>query len=290
VASVRIPFYETYPFADPLGADRPAAVRYLRAAAKWARQNGFIDRAYVYVIDEPDDSRGGEVRELHELVHEAAPDLKLLVTREPGAAQFRGSVDIWVANISPTKFRVANVAPAIKAGQQVWWYPSITTWQPQPSMFIDDTRPGPRALGWLSWRYGVQGILYWSATHWHEVDDPYTDPATYKETDVVGNGDGVLLYPGATVGHKGQPSRSVRLLELRDGIEDHDLLTLASCHGTSLDRAKLQRVVGVVAPSMTNIAPTPAGVQALRATAFDILDRAVKAKRYVAGTTAPACS
>ncbi|MCW2956285.1 MAG: uncharacterized protein JWO69_1154, partial [Thermoleophilia bacterium] len=52
VASVRLPFYMTYPFADPLGADRAAAVRYLRASAAWARRIGVLERAYVYAIDE----------------------------------------------------------------------------------------------------------------------------------------------------------------------------------------------------------------------------------------------
>ncbi|MBC7460912.1 MAG: DUF4091 domain-containing protein [Thermoleophilia bacterium] len=290
VASVRIPFYMTYPFGDPLGADRPRALAYLRGAAAWARANDLLDRAYVYAIDEPDTARVGEVRELHELVHEADPKLRLLVTRERSAKEFAGVVDIWTPNISAGRFRVADVVAAKRAGQSTWWYPSITTWQPQPSMFIDDVRPAPRALGWLSWRYGVEGLLYWSATHWHDVEDPYRDPATYRETDVVGNGDGVLLYPGAPVGQRGVPSRSVRLLELRDGIEDHDLLTLAACHGTAAERLRLTRIAAVVAPSMTSIAPTDAQVAALRDAAFDTLDRAAAAKRYDAASTKPACA
>ncbi|MCW2950052.1 MAG: uncharacterized protein JWN41_1065 [Thermoleophilia bacterium] len=290
VASVRIPFYATYPFAHPLDADRAAAIRYLRGAAAWARKHGMLDRAYVYVIDEPDVSRAGEVRELYELVHAADPALKLLVTREFGSRPFRGSVDIWTPNISRTTFRAADVAAAARAGQSTWWYPSITTWQPLPTMFIDDVRPSPRALGWLAWRYHVKGILYWTATHWQEVDDPYRQPATFHTSDSVGNGDGLLLYPGATVGHAGHPSRSVRLLELRDGIDDHDLLTLASCAGTAIDRAKLQRVTALVAPSMTSVAPSPAAVQALRATAFDVLTRAARKHRYQPESTADACS
>ncbi|MCW2971865.1 MAG: uncharacterized protein JWN72_138 [Thermoleophilia bacterium] len=290
VASVRIPFYMTYPFDDPLGADRPRALAYLRGAAKWARANGLFDRAYVYAIDEPDTARAGEVRELHELVHEADPKLRLLVTRERSAKEFAGVVDIWTPNISAGRFRVADVVAARRAGQSTWWYPSITTWQPQPSMFIDDVRPAPRALGWLAWRYGVEGLLYWSATHWHDVDDPYRDPATYRETDVVGNGDGVLLYPGAPVGHPGTPSRSVRLLQLRDGIEDHDLLTLAACNGTAAQRVRLTRMATVVAPSMTSIAPTDANVGALRELGFDVLESAAKAGRYDPESTAPACA
>lgn len=279
VASVRIPFYMDYPFEDPLGRDRPRAVAYLRAAAAWARRNGWDGRAYVFAIDEPDESRAGEVRELHELVHEADPELPLLVTREASAREFRGVVDIWAPNISPTRFRAADVIRERRAGRATWWYPSITTWQPYPTLFIDELRPTPRALGWLAWRLGVRGFLYWSATHWHEVDDPYRDPATYRETDAVGNGDGVLLYPGGPIGLPGTPVPSVRLFQLRDGIEDHDLLAGASCVGTPAERVRLRRLVHSAAPALDQVGPSAAEVAALRGAAFELIEGAPEPAR-----------
>ncbi|MCW2923702.1 MAG: uncharacterized protein JWM98_1106, partial [Thermoleophilia bacterium] len=169
VASVRIPFYLDYPFPDPLGQDRPRAVAYLRSAARWARSNGWADRAYVFAIDEPDEADAGAVRELHELVHEADPALRLLVTREASARAFAGSVDIWAPNVSASRFHPEDVARERAAGRDTWWYPSITTWQPYPDLFVDELRPTPRALGWLAWQRDVRGIMYWTATHWQEV-------------------------------------------------------------------------------------------------------------------------
>jgi hypothetical protein len=274
VASVRIPFYLDYPFEDPLGIDRPAALRYLRASARWARAQGWADRMYVFAIDEPDESRAGEVRELHELVRAADPGLRLLVTREASARAFRGSVDIWSPNINPDRYRRADVTRELAAGRETWWYPSITTYQPFPTLFIDELRPTPRALGWLAWRHGVRGILYWTATHWHEVEDPLTDPGTYNETDAVGNGDGVLMYPGALAGLPGTPLPSVRLLQLRDGMEDHDLLALAACVATPAQRVRLRRLVTVAAPTLDRITPTEAQVTSMRAAAFELIDGA----------------
>jgi hypothetical protein len=275
VASVRIPFYLDYPFKDPIGRDRPAAIRYLRAAARWARSHGWANRAYVFAFDEPDDADAGAVRELHELVHQADPSLRMLVTRESTAPGLRGSVDIWAPNVSPTKFHPADVTRARRAGQPTWWYPSITTFAPYPDLFIDELRPAPRALGWLAWRYDVHGILYWTATHWQEVQDPWRDPASYHEPDVVGNGDGVLLYPGATIGHRGHPMPSIRLLQLRDGIDDHDLLQMATCAArTPAQRARLAALVRTVAPAMDRFTPTGAQVATMRAFALDLLDAA----------------
>lgn len=290
VANVRIPFYMDSPFADPLGVDRPAALAYLRAAARWARSNGWMDRAYVYAIDEPDASRAGEVRELRALLREADPGLRLLLTRERTAREFAGNVDIWTPNISATRFRAADVTAARRAGQSTWWYPSVTTWQPQPALFVDELRPAPRALGWLAWRYGVEGMLYWSATHWHEVKDPYRDSATYRETDAVGNGDGVLLYPGKPVGRAGTPSPSVRLFQLRDGVDDHDLFTLAACHGTQGEAARMRAAVARLAPSMTDFDATPVLVARTRRLAFDILDAAATAGRWDPSSRDDACA
>ena len=121
----------------------------------------------------------------------------------------------------------------------------------------------------------MRGLLYWSATHWHDVRDPYRDSATYRETDAVGNGDGSLLYPGGPIGLPGTPIPSVRLLQLRDGIEDHDLLVLAACAGgTVADRAALQRAVRAAAPAIDRIDPTEAEVKALRGAAFRLIERA----------------
>jgi hypothetical protein len=274
VASVRVPFYLDYPFADPLGRDRPAALAYLRRAARWARSNGWMDRAYVFAFDEPDDADAGAVRELDELLRQADPDLTQLVTRERSARAFRASgIDTWAPNISPTRFHPADVRAATRAGEGTWWYPSITTWQPYPDLFIDELRPTPRALGWLAWREGVQGILYWSATHWQEVQDPYRDPGTYNETNVVGNGDGSLLYPGGPIGQAGHPVPSVRLLQLRDGIEDHDLLTMAMRAATPAERRRLEAAVRAVAPAMDRIEPTGAQVAAMRDAAFAALEQ-----------------
>ncbi|MEO6866637.1 MAG: DUF4091 domain-containing protein [Gaiellales bacterium] len=273
VASVRIPFYISHPFPDPLGRDRPAAVAYLRAAARWARQNGWGDRAYVFAIDEPDDAAAGDVRELHELVRDADPRLRLLVTREASAREFQGIVDIWSPNISPTRYRAADVKRELRAGRETWWYPSITTFQPHPTLFIDELRPTPRALGWLAWRDGVRGFLYWTATHWHEVEDPYRDPGTYNEPDVVGNGDGVLLYPGGPIGLPGTPVPSVRLFQLRDGIEDHDLLVQARCAATPDQQRRITAAVRAAVPAIDRIDPTSDQVEALRMAAFSAIER-----------------
>lgn len=79
----------------------------------------------------------------------------------------------------------------------------------------------------------MTGLLYWQTVYWHgnfpkAAGEPrypavpwnMEQTATYREFKV--NGDGWLLYPGP----KGEPLSSVRLENIRDGIEDYEYLAL----------------------------------------------------------------
>jgi len=60
----------------------------------------------------------------------------------------------------------------------------------------------PVMVPWITWRYGMQGILYWDMKHWSEVKSPWTDAVTFmsgyfcSEGRVL-NGEGSLIYPGS---------------------------------------------------------------------------------------------
>ena len=89
-------------------------------------------------------------------------------------------------------------------------------------------------VGWLSWKAGVSGFEYWSASHWG--DNPGRLPRGYLDevesewqanTFQRYNGDGYLTYPGP----EGRPLSSIRLENLRDGFEDWELLALLKTKG-----------------------------------------------------------
>jgi hypothetical protein len=90
---------------------------------------------------------------------------------------------------------------------------------------------------WMSWRYGLTGLLYWTTVYW-EKTNPWTDPKTYGDY----NGEGSLLYPGADAGFPG-PIASMRLKAIRDGMEDYEYLhLLARLNGRDAGRRFTDRV------------------------------------------------
>lgn len=116
------------------------------------------------------------------------------------------------------------------AGKELWWYGCMGPRYPHPTYHIDDFLLSSRILGWMQCSYGVHGLLYWDAAGYKpgspvgkpdaEDWDVYTSP--YKGSNLPA-GDGFLFYPGRKYGVNG-PLPSLRLMSIRDGLEDYELL------------------------------------------------------------------
>ena len=223
------------PFADPLDADRDKAVRYYRSWYAYLERKGWAAGAYLYMLDEPNDAAAYErVRDLGQLVAEAEPRLRRLVVEQPyvqdpdwGALD--AAIDIWCPLFGFV--HEPSVRRVIAQGAAVWSYSALV--QPAPPYHpeydavrndnppywqIDFPPASYRIAPWLNRRYGITGLLYWSTVYWGSPDrNPWHDPGFR----VRWNGDGFLFYPGSEAGIDG-PIASIRLKNLRDGMEDYE--------------------------------------------------------------------
>lgn len=208
-------------------------VTFLRAPFSWdpmemkriddrLRDNGWIDKAYFYNVDEPDHADFENVNNIGKHLHAIDPDLKMLLTYrytpELDPAGIQVYCPVITYTISPPEIQALKKQQRL--GRDFWWYTCIQPKWEGTTYFIDDTATAPRMHPWLSALYGVTGILYWQTTHWG-AGDPWVNTETYPG----GNGDGSLLYPGKNVGYDG-PVASIRLKMLREGMEDYELLHL----------------------------------------------------------------
>ena len=80
----------------------------------------------------------------------------------------------------------------------------------------------PVITAWQSKMNGVTGVLNWHMTLW--TSDPYED-ITSVQADGVCYGDALYAYPGAHFGID-EPVSSIRLEQIREGIEDYEYLTM----------------------------------------------------------------
>lgn len=115
----------------------------------------------------------------------------------------------------------------------IWWYGCINPVSPYSNYHIGNTNLlSCRSNTWLQVMYGVEGNLYWDAAaytsyaslSYGDPVDVYTSPYRAVGTSSDLAGDGFLTYPGAKYGYYG-PLPSLRLMAIRDGMEDSELLS-----------------------------------------------------------------
>jgi len=256
-----------YPYFRSTDTDAVMASK-LQAWAAFARAQGdWFDRTVFYTVDEPDFQTGGWTLSIHwaNVAHGADPGFKVLLTAPIDSYASHAGVASGVANvIAPVLDQLDNRAGTTRYGNQrpsydaflafdsrneLWAYqscdshsctstsdPSVYGW---PSLVVDATAVQARAEPWMHYIYRATGLHYFdSVFHLAEAWD------MNGMTDLTGNGDGTLLYPGTPAAVSGGSSQgiggttniplaSTRLKSLRDGLEDYEYLKLCEAAGGS---------------------------------------------------------
>lgn len=248
------------------------------------------------------------IAHLQRLVHKADKRLRMVQTVhvrcfDCGADEFDlldSEVTLWTPNIAyadgvavgmerivgiprvrsfDSKWNTAMQRRRRGSDSEVWWYlNSAATVLPAPhagypSLHIDHDGMAQRSLAWTAWTHRVGAVGHWMATFWRGSAGPW-QRVPRGEADKGTNGDGALLYPrsGASAA-TGQPEpegpvSSMRLELIREGGEDHKLITLAE---QVVGRRATAQLVARVAPSIRSYATDPA---VLRSTRLALLEAA----------------
>jgi hypothetical protein len=175
---------------------------------------GWLQYFYTYLYDEPEPSAFGIVNEKLSAVKRARPGkLKNMMTARsfPPELPF---VDIWCPELYSYKPELSGLEQ--QKDREVWWYVAFSTRHPYPNIWTDYPALDCRVWPWMSWKHDIDGMLYWSVTHWNI--DPWRSSATFPGA----NGDGSAIYPG----NDGKPVDSIRWECLRDGMEDYELFCM----------------------------------------------------------------
>ena len=184
------------------------------------RELGAMDRAYVYGIDELKLDLLSAEQKWFGAVHERFPDLRTVQTStwyDPSL-----ECDIYCPLLSV--YSNVRQAPYREEGTQFWWYVCIGPKHPYPNFFIEHPSIESRLIPWMSYMWGADGLLYYATNAWPGEDGPMPPgPRCDWHTRTSSNvsGDGVLYYPGES-----GPLATVRLENIRDGLEDYELLKL----------------------------------------------------------------
>jgi hypothetical protein len=192
----------------------------LETAIDVLKKNHAIAKGYYYWIDEPSPDRYSEIINTEKQLQEINPAIKQCVTISPNKT-LDGSVDIWCPNIGDFlglgHLDFGALAAERQKGRETWWYTMVEPKYPYPTWLVDDDALSVRRYGGLMARHGISGFVYSMAHGWGP--DPLNNIASFAGT----YGDGTLIYPSELVGGHG-PMPSIRLMLLRDAMEDYELM------------------------------------------------------------------
>ena len=222
---------------------------YLQAMAKWLRDLGYLDLAYIYLEDEPNSAEEYEiVRKQGELIRSADPGIKRMCTEQtkpskPEWGNLYGAVDIWCPLWG--LFDEPTAAERLVNGEELWSYTALCQGPDGTPWWQIDADPlNFRSPFWISWIYNINGFLYWSSTYWraYETAEGVWEAPWFRKDFW---GEGMLLYPGKPAGVNGFVP-SIRLKLYREAMEDYEYMVMASKNGS---KEEVNQIVSSVANS-----------------------------------------
>jgi hypothetical protein len=244
------------------------------------RRHGLSKMAYFYGFDERGPEYDDLIKRICKFLKERYPEVSTFTTagymydkRRQTPAGYQDYMD-WYCPLTPKYDR--ELSRRLRAqGKQVWWYVCCGPQYPYANFAgMDYPSIEGRLLAWMTFGFQADGLLYWHVNYWSprriiEDADPYLD---YQPDTVAGMaGDGCLTYPT-----RDGPVGSIRLENLRDGLEDYDYLALLA---DTKGRAVAEAYVGRLVKSMTDFSRDPSALYATRAEIADQLDSRHSASR-----------
>lgn len=220
--------------------------QYLRQVEDHLAENGWLGREYVYWFDEPDPKDYPFVREGMLNIRKNAPRLTRFITEHRPGPEIMDVSEIGCTifdRVDPKA--VAELRPK---GREFWAYLCTGPKSPWVTLFIDHPAVNLRMWLWMTYQWGLEGILVWRADYWNSptlfppgvLQNPWADPMSYTvgygvpygQVNHWGNGDGRFLYPPNRDPARDRtkylcgPIDSVRWEILREGIEDYEYFVL----------------------------------------------------------------
>lgn len=160
--------------------------------------------------------------------------IRMIITCSVQSTILKGHVDTYCPTLDRfhTESERRDIDNARQAGSEIWWYGCIGPRNPYCNYHIDDNILGARLMSWMQADYDVVGNLYYDISQYPLTStydnnpyvpcDPYYQPYRWDNSQAV-NGDGFLVYPGSKYGYFGFLP-SIRLMSIRDGMEEYELL------------------------------------------------------------------
>ncbi len=232
VSQYAIPCAGQYDEANGVFTPSEATVRFVQIL----REAGLLDKGVFYVTDEPadDEATNAKLAAINRALKELCPECPNIVTTAPRPSCYGGVVDAWCGLFNAPSMYEENIRYRQSLAETVWWYGCVTPEYPYPNYQLTNDLLNIRLISWMQRDYNISANLFWSTTVMRKFladQEIYTDRDVWTDPNAFGSspGDGYLLYPGfegdGIVG-RNEPVPTIRINNIRDGIEDYIYLEM----------------------------------------------------------------
>ncbi|HEX8984905.1 MAG TPA: DUF4091 domain-containing protein, partial [Bryobacteraceae bacterium] len=233
--------HKLVPYQDPEA--RGFLDAFLPALREMLARNGWTQKYLQGVLDEPHDGEHEIFAEVAALVRKQLPGVRMI---EPvGADQdlsFMKDVDIWVPQLgSFDEKRLEEMRQYSASGGELWFYTALTPVGAYPNRFIDFSLAKVRILHWMNYRFGFRGFLHWGGNYWGPEPLLDTQPVINEGREHLPPGDAYIVYPDR---ERLTFYSSIRLEQMREGIEDYALLDMLAAKNRAAADALAKEAVG----------------------------------------------
>lgn len=271
-------------YAPPSATDSDAfygefAAR-VRPFLKEMKRNGLEGLGYIYGFDERAAEYYPGVRRFWDKWRRDFPGVPLMTTAMMyrDMARAGGNTNLenrlmtdWHCPLTPEYREDFSATLRRDHGMKTWWYVCCSPRHPYANFAsLEHPAREGRILGWQTWAFGADGLLYWHVNLWpdkiklDEGDTYFPDWPTANSLHMPG--DGIMLYPG-----KDTVLPSIRLAAVRDGVEDYERLDAIAA---KLGRDAVKKAALGVSPSVTEFDRTGDRLLEVRSSLADAFEKA----------------
>lgn len=211
------------PHSDP--RLEPFLYKYFSQWEAHVQEKGWTGFCYQHVADEPDYKDTPSQKSwsyVAGIVKKAAPSFRIIDASYEIVENQDVSVVVLGENIA--------TMPAVPDGSERWMYTCCIPQGNFANRYVQQPLLKTRILHWMNFKYNECGYLHWGFNYWNysNSNDPLHDV-----TPCYGwpGGDCFVAYPGI-----GKIYPSIRLLAMRDGIRDYELLKMVEAEDPDLAR------------------------------------------------------
>ena len=185
------------------------------------REKDWLGIYTQHIADEPVTGNIKTYRQMSELVKKYAPEFKIIEACH--TKDLAGAIDVWVPQLNFYDGDYDYYRSRQSKGEEVWFYTCMHPQGNYANRFIEQPLIKTRLLHWINFQYGATGYLHWGYNYWQDKD-PYKNVHPLHGSGlghILPAGDPFIVYPG-----KNGPVNSIRFEAMRDGIADHELLSM----------------------------------------------------------------